>query len=74
MKEHEEILNKKIDTNIDYLTDETSSSINQTFYPLNSHKSLSSSNQHSADINKLPLLKSPDFHSHASQFTKNYHP
>ena len=74
MKENEEILNTKIDTNIDEFKAEASISINKTFYPLNSNKYPSSYNQPSADINKLPLLKSPNFHSHASQFTKNRSP
>ena len=74
MREHEEILNMKIDTKIDDLKYEASRSINHTFYPLNSHNSHSSSNQPSADINKLPLLKSQYFHSHASQFTKHLSP
>ena len=44
MKEHEEILNTKIDTKIDGLKDESSSSINHKLSPLNSHNSHSSSN------------------------------
>ena len=35
MKEHEEILNTKIDTNIYDLKSESYSSINQTYYTLN---------------------------------------
>ena len=71
MKEHEEILNSKIDTDIGDLKAEATSSTNQKFYTLNSQKSNSSSNQPSSDINKWTLLKSSYFHSHASQFTKN---
>ena len=74
MKEYEEILNTKIDKNIDDIKAEPYRSIIQTFYPLNPHNSHSSTNQPSADINKWPLLKSPDFHSHASHFTKNLLP
>ena len=74
MKEYEEILNTKIDTNIDDIKAESSSSINQTFSPIDPHYSHYSSNQPSADINKWPLLKSPDFHSHDSHFTKNLPP
>ena len=39
---------------------------------LNSYKYPSSYDQPSADLIKCPLLKSPDFHSHASQFTKHF--
>ena len=74
MKEREEILKTKIDTNIGDLKAAASSSINQTFSTLNSHNYHSSSKQPSSDINKWPLLKSPDFHSHASQFTKHLPP
>ena len=74
MKEDEEILNTKIDTNIDDLKAESPSSINQTFSPLNPQNSHSSYNRPSADINKWPLLKSPGFHSLASQFTKHLSP
>ena len=74
MKEHEEVLNTKMDTKIDDLKAEASSSINQTFYTLNSHESNYYYNQPSDDINKCPFLKSPDFHSHASQFTKHLSP
>ena len=35
MKENEEILNMKIDTNIEKIKDEASRSINKTFYPIN---------------------------------------
>ena len=66
MKEHEEILNTKIDTNIDDLKAEASSSINKILSPFNSNNYPHYYNQPSADINKLPLLKSPYFHSHAS--------
>ena len=52
MKVHEEILNTKFDTNIDDPKAEESSSINNTFSPLNSNNSPSSYNQFSADINK----------------------
>ena len=74
MKEHEEILNIKIDTNIDAIKSVAYIYINQTFYPANSHDSNFSSNQHSADITKCTLLKSPYFHSHASNFTKHLLP
>ena len=71
MKEHEEILITKIDTKFDDIKAEASSSINHTLPPLNSKNSHSSSNQPSDDINQWPLLKSPYFHSRASQFTKH---
>ena len=74
MKEHEEILNTKIVKNIHYPKYEASRSINQIFSPPNSHNYCSSSNQPSADITKLPLLKSLGFHSHASHFTKHLSP
>ena len=74
MKEHEEILNTNIETKIDDLKTEASSSINLTLSLLNSHNSHSSSNQPSADINKFPLLKSPYYRSHASKFTKHLSP
>ena len=74
MKENEDILNTNIDTKIDEFKDEASISINKTLYPLNPINSTSSYNQPSADINKLPLLKSPDYHSHASQLTKHISP
>ena len=70
MKEHEEILNTDIDTNIYYLKSEASIYINKTFSTLNSNKYPYSYNQPSSDTNKWPLLKSPDVHSHDSQFTK----
>ena len=57
MKEHEEILNKNIDTNIDDLKAEASISTNKTLYTINPNKFPSSYNQPSADINKWPLLK-----------------
>ena len=38
---------------------------------LNSFKYPSSYDQPSADLIKWPLLKSPDFHSRVSKFTKN---
>ena len=74
MKEHEVLLNTKIDTNIVDLKAEASSSINQTLYPLNLHNFHSSSKKSSDDITQWPLLKSPDFHSRASQFTKHLSP
>ena len=74
MKEHEEILNTKIYTKIDYLKAEASRSINQTLSPINSHNYHYSSNPPSSDITQWPLLKSLDFHSHASQFTKHLSP
>ena len=74
MKEHEQILNTKIDKNIDDLKAFAYSSINLTFFPQSSHNSSSLSNQTSADITKWPLLKSPDFHSHVYQFTKHISP
>ena len=57
MKEHEEILNTKIDTKIDDIKAEASRSIYQTLYALNPHKSHSYPNQPSADINKCKILK-----------------
>ena len=74
MKEYEETLNKKFDKNIDDIKAVASISINPTFFPPNSHNSNSSSNQHSADITKWTLLKSPYFHSHALKFTKYISP
>ena len=74
MKEHEEIPKTKINTKIDYLKAEASISINYTLYTPNSKNSHSSYNQPSADITQEPLLKSPDLHSHASQFTKHLLP
>ena len=74
MKEHKEIRNTKIDTNIDDLKAEASICINNKFSPPNSKKSPYSSNQPSADINKCQFLNSLYFYSHASQFTKKYHP
>ena len=74
MKEHEEVIKTKIDANIDDLKYEASISINQTFSPLNSRNFHSYSNQPSADIKTFPLLKSPDSHSHASQFTQHLSP
>ena len=38
---------------------------------LSSKKSTSSYDQPSSDLIKWPLLNSPDFHSHASKFTKH---
>ena len=73
-KKNEDLLNTKIDTEIDKFKAEASSSINKTFSSLNSNKYPSSYNQPSADIIKWSLLKSPDFHSHASQFTKHLSP
>ena len=52
MKEHKEILNKKINTNIDDLKSEASRYINKTVSPINSNNSHSSYNQPSADTNK----------------------
>ena len=48
-----------------------SSSIEMKLLTLNSNKYPSSYGQPSADIIKWPLLKSPEKHSHASQFTKH---
>ena len=62
MKENEEILNTKIDTNIDESKAEASSSINRNFSTINSNKPLYSYTKPSADINKWKLLKSPYFH------------
>ena len=61
----------KIDTHIDEFKAEASIPINKTVSPLNSNNSYSSYNQTPADIMKLPLLKSPYFNSHGSQFTKH---
>ena len=74
MKEHEEILNTNINTNIDGFKAEEFISINNTLSSINSNDSSSYYNQPSADINKLPLLKSPGFHLHASQLTKHLSP
>ena len=38
---------------------------------LGKNKSPSSYEQTSSDLNKYPLLKSPEIYSHASQFTKH---
>ena len=67
MKENEELLKN----NIDELKAKSSRSINNTVYTLNTNNFPSSYNQPSDDITKCPLLKSPDFYSRASQFTKN---
>ena len=67
MKEDEELLKNKIDK----FEAEASSSINKTVSALNSKNPPYYYNQSSDDIIKWPLLKSPDFHSHASQFTKH---
>ena len=74
MKEHEDILNMNIDTNIDEPKAKASSSINKTFSPLNSKQYPSSYNQPSSDTNKWLLLKSSYYHSYASQFTKRISP
>ena len=74
MEEDEEILNTTIDTDIDDIKAESYSSINQKFSPLKSHNSHSFYNKPSAGINQWPLLKSPYYHSHASQFTKQLSP
>ena len=71
MKEHEYILNTNIDTKIDDLKGEASSSINKKLSPLNLNNPPSSYNQPSANTNKWPLIKSQNFHSHASQLTKH---
>ena len=70
-KENKELLNVKIDKKVRELNSEASSSINKTFSPLNSNNSPSSYKQPSAVIIKWPILKSPDFHSHAPQFGKH---
>ena len=74
MKENEEILNTNIDTDIDEFKTESYSYINKTFTTLNSKKYPSSYNQPSDYITIWPLLKSTDFHSRASQFTKHISP
>ena len=74
MKKNEEIRNTNIDTKIYEFKYEASISINRTFSPLNSKNFPSYYNQPSDYINKLPLLKSPDSHSSASQFTKHLSP
>ena len=71
MKEHGEILNTNIDTDIDALKAESISSIKNKLSPLKQNNSPSSSNQPSAYINNCPLLKSLDFHSYALHFTKH---
>ena len=70
MKENEEILNTKVDKNIDGVKAVASISIYPTFSPPNSHNSCSFSNKPSADITKFTLLRSPYFQSHASHITK----
>ena len=57
--------------NIDEFKSKLSISINKTFSTLNPNNSPSYYNQPSDDIIKCPLLKSPDYHSHSSQFTKH---
>ena len=52
MKEHEDIINTEIDTEIDNLKSEAYSSINKKFHNQNPNNSPYSSNQTSADINK----------------------
>ena len=71
IKENEEKLSTEFDKNIDDIKDATYRSTNNTLHHPNSHNSRYSSNQTSADITKCPLLKSPDFHSHASKFIKH---
>ena len=71
MKENEDLLNTKIDTKIEKLKSRLSISINITVSPINPKNSPSYYNQHSDNIIKWPLLKSLDFHSHPSQFTKH---
>ena len=56
---------------IDEFKAEASSSTNKTVSPLSSNNYNYSYNEPSVDIIKWPLLKSPNFHSHASQFTKH---
>ena len=73
-KEHKEISYTTIDTKIDEFKDEASRSINNKFYPMSSNSSPFSYNQPSTDINKWLLRKSPNFHSHASKFTKDISP
>ena len=53
------------------LKSKTFSSIDMKVLTLNSDKSPSSDDQHSSDLNKWPLLKSPETFPHASQFTKH---
>ena len=67
MKENEELLKN----NIDKFKSKSSRFINNTVSPLSSNNYPYSYNQPSADIIKLPLLKSPGFHYHALQFTKH---
>ena len=67
MEENEEWLKN----NIDEFKAKASSPMNNTDSPLNPNKYISSYNQPSSDIIKWTLLKSPDFHSHASKSTKN---
>ena len=50
---------------------QVSSSIYMKDSDINLKKPFYSYEQHSADIIKWTLLKSPDFQSHASQITKN---
>ena len=57
MKEHKEIMNTKFDKNIDDIKSVAYISINTTLSRTNSHNPHSSTNQSSADINKLKLLK-----------------
>ena len=66
-KENEDYFKMKLDK----FKPRAYSSIDMKAFSLNSKKSTSSYDQPSADIIKWPLLKSPYFHSHASQFTKH---
>ena len=56
---------------LNYLKSETVRSIDMEFSTLNTTQYTSSYDQSSADLIKLPLLKSPGKYSHVSQFTKN---
>ena len=66
-KETEELLKK----NFEKFKSKASSSMDMKPYALNSNKYPSSYDQPSSDLIKLPLLKSPTFHSRASQPTKH---
>ena len=66
-KENEELLKE----NFDRFKTEASRSINIKNYSSNSYKSSSSYYQPSGDLIKRPIIKSPGFHYHASQFIRH---
>ena len=66
-KENEELFNNILDK----FQSKATISIDMKASDINSNRYPSSYDQPSADIIKCPLLKSPDFNSHASKFTKH---